>query len=303
MKRSQGIQYLFTESKIGSFFHFTENLFSDEKIAFSNLYANHILWNRSSQKIDFFCDDKIVTLRPNSFCTFTPLNFIKFISSDIPLTAISFNREFYCLRDHDHEISCNGILFYGAQNFSTHLLSHMEVSALNKILDLFIDEFSVKDPVHEEMLVSLLKIVIIHLTRIGKNRIKAIGGDIKEIELIRKFYLLVDGNFKEKKQVHDYAFLLNISPKKLSETFKLAKLDPPLQTIHNRITLEAKRLLVFSQKSIVEISDELGFEDPSQFSKLFKKVTLKSPSQFKSDQSQVIPNEMDSPINTIYENG
>jgi len=284
MKKNQKLQYLFSDIKAGSFFHFTEDLFNDQEIAFSNPQANHILWNRSPQKIDFFCDDRIVSLEPNAFCTFTPLNFIKLLPSEFQLNAISFNREFYCLRDHDHEISCNGILFYGAQTFSTHLLSHIEVNALNKLIDLFIEEFSVNDQVHEEMLVSLLKIVIIQLTRIGKNRIKAIGGDVKEIELIRKFYLLIDENFKKKKQISEYAFLLNINPKKLSEIFRKANLDPPLLAIHNRIVLEAKRLLLFSQESIIEISDKLGFEDPSQFSKLFKKVTNESPRQFKLEK-------------------
>ncbi|GBF50369.1 transcriptional regulator, AraC family [Leptospira ryugenii] len=190
------------------------------------------------------------------------------------------------MRDHDHEISCNGILFYGAQTFAIHNLDPVERESAHQIFQLFKVEFEKKDPVHGEMLVSLLKVLIIILTRIGKKQVRAIDGNSQEIELIRRFNLLVDLNFRQQKQINDYAFELGVSAKKLSSTFKKAKLDPPLTRIHQRIILEAKRLLLFSLKSVTEISDELGFEDMSQFSKLFKKITNESPSQFKTGISE-----------------
>ncbi len=282
MKASQSPKsYGLNDPLTGAFFHFTEDLNADQKLAFSMPLANHILWNRSHQKYTFFCDDQTVVIQPNSFCTLTALNFVKLPKDNNKLTAISFNQEFYCIRDHDHEVSCNGILFYGAQNFPLLPIPSEDQPGLEKLCDLFIQEFKEVDPVHNEMLVTLLKLLIIRLTRIGKSKIRRVQGDHQNIEIIRKFNFLVELNFRKKKQISDYAFLLNVSPKKLSEIFRNAKLDPPLVTIHKRIILEAKRMLLFSLKSINEISDELGFEDASQLSKLFKKITNKTPSHFK----------------------
>jgi AraC-like DNA-binding protein len=55
----------------------------------------------------------------------------------------------------------------------------------------------------------------------------------------------------------------------------------PLEVIHTRIIAEAKRLFYYTDKSIKEIADYLGFEDAAHFSKLFKKHTSQNPSQLK----------------------
>ncbi len=279
------IRYELSDPTTGSHFHFTNDLTQDLDKAFANPTANRILWNRNRENFTFTCDDKTVVLKENSFCTLTALNYVKIPSNKQRLTAISFNREFYCIRDHDHEVSCNGILFYGAQNFSVLKIPVKETGPFDKLTDLFLKEFEEGDSLHGEMLVSLLKILIIRLTRIGRNQIIGIRGDKQSIETIRKFNLLVEENFKKYKQISEYSFMLNITSKKLSELFRHAKLDPPLQIIHQRIILEAKRMLLFTLKSVNEISDDLGFEDASQFSKLFKKYTGKSPSLFRSKKN------------------
>jgi len=51
----------------------------------------------------------------------------------------------------------------------------------------------------------------------------------------------------------------------------------PLKVIGERICLEGQRLLRFSDQNMNEISDTLGFIEPSHFSKFFKKHTGLSP--------------------------
>ncbi|NPA08854.1 MAG: helix-turn-helix domain-containing protein, partial [Chlorobi bacterium] len=48
-----------------------------------------------------------------------------------------------------------------------------------------------------------------------------------------------------------------------------------------RIFLEAKRLLLFTDKSVKEITYELGFEDVSYFSNFFKRLSGNTPVSFK----------------------
>jgi len=55
--------------------------------------------------------------------------------------------------------------------------------------------------------------------------------------------------------------------------------------MNNRLILEAKRRLYYSESSIKELAFDLGFNDPEYFSRLFKKVTGKTITMFVQDLS------------------
>ncbi|MEM9340492.1 MAG: helix-turn-helix domain-containing protein [Bacteroidota bacterium] len=243
----------------------------------------HILWNRNDAPVSFFKDDVPLLLKPNQITTSTFFQKIKFDKHTLPLTGFSFNREFYCIKDHDEEVSCNGIIFFGTQSPPIISLSEEEVKKFETLLDVFVDEFTTRDNIQGEMLVMLLKRLIIKVTRLAKGQL--IPTELKEsqIDIIRKFNVLVDTHFKTKKQVSDYADLLYKSPKTLSNLFTKYNDKSPLQIIHERIVLEAKRLLMYTDKTSKEIAFDLGFEETATFHKLFKKVTHQTPQTFKSD--------------------
>ncbi len=99
--------------------------------------------------------------------------------------------------------------------------------------------------------------------------------------LLYQFQLLIEENFKSKKTVKEYASLLFISPKHLSETVKLLTGYTALHFIQERIIHEAEYLLVYSDMSIKEISYSLNFENPSHFSRFFKQKRQQTPAQFR----------------------
>ena len=103
-------------------------------------------------------------------------------------------------------------------------------------------------------------------------------------EIVRQYYNLVDEHYRTKKQVQDYADMLHKSPKTLSNIFSTCKLPSPLRVIHERVEAEAKRLLLYSNKSAKEIADILGFEDQASFSRFFKNMTGQSAVQFRNTQ-------------------
>ena len=103
----------------------------------------------------------------------------------------------------------------------------------------------------------------------------------KKLDVIRKFNLLVEKHYKEERQVKYYASLINRYPKTLSNLFLLYNHKSPMQVIHERIIIEAKRLFNYTDKSVKEISFLLGFKDEGHFSRFFKNETGVSPSFFK----------------------
>jgi AraC-like DNA-binding protein len=194
------------------------------------------------------------------------------------ITAWGFNREFYCVVDHDAEVSCVEFIFYG---FPSPMVLEADEKAMKKIellLPVFVDEFTTPDNIQGEMLRMLLKRLIIIITRAAKVQLLPEDTAVPEYDLSRQYSLLVDKHFREHHQVADYASMLFKSPKTLSNLFKKLGKKTPLQFIHERLALEGRRLLLYTDKPVGEIADELGFLESGHFSRLFKRVTGESPS-------------------------
>ena len=147
---------------------------------------------------------------------------------------------------------------------------------------MFTIEMQSKDNLQMEMLRMMLKRYLILCTRIYKEQ-EQFPVDSQQSDLIREFNFLVEGHFRTKHTVAEYADLLNKSPKTLSNIFSKSGFKTPLQYIHERKMLEARRLLQHSERSIKEITFEVGFEDLQTFSRFFKKHEGVSPSEFRAD--------------------
>ncbi|MCC8173154.1 MAG: helix-turn-helix domain-containing protein, partial [Odoribacter sp.] len=74
---------------------------------------------------------------------------------------------------------------------------------------------------------------------------------------------------------------LGIGEKTLSKEVKLLTGKTPKLYIDERLTLEAKRLLSYSLLTVKEICFELGFDEPTNFGKFFKKQTGITPVAFR----------------------
>lgn len=215
-------------------------------------------------------------LQANEIVSLTPLHLLHIKRIEGEYLTFLFNSNFYCIFGHDNEVSCNGFLFHGSSDVMKLNLTVLQAAQLENIVNLFQGECGVKDNLQEEMLRITLKHFIITCTRIAREKFNISEEKEKSFDLVRRFYVLVDQNFREKKQVQDYADLLHRSPKTLTNLFASYDLPSPLRVIRERVEAEAKRLLVHTSKSAKEIGELLGFEDQATFSRFFKKMTGES---------------------------
>lgn len=225
------------------------------------------------------------TLQSGQIIALTPLHHLQYIQGDA--VVYQFNREFYCIKDHDKEVGCVGILFYGNLEVPVVTLEEDQKRKLHTLHEVFSEELDTKDSIQAEMLRLLMARFIIKITRLIKS--KGNYGQVhdEKLEIIRTFTFLVESHFRKEHSVSFYAAELNKSPKTVSNYF--SKFDKtPLQIIHDRIVLETKRLLIYTDKSAKEIAFEVGFNDASHLSRLFKKQTGESPSSFKNKSKQLI---------------
>lgn len=101
------------------------------------------------------------------------------------------------------------------------------------------------------------------------------------ISLTNRFKELLQKNINSKHLVTDYASMLNVSPNHLNKSVKEITQKPTTKWIDETLVLEAKVLLFQTNNSINEIATELGINDPSYFSRLFKKYEGVSPIEYR----------------------
>lgn len=110
------------------------------------------------------------------------------------------------------------------------------------------------------------------------------GGDQGGRTILKAFRKLITEKFREQHQVQDYAEQLHISAKYLNQVVKSLLGKTAKELIQEKIILNAKRSLHFTDQSVKEIAYQLGFQDPLYFSSFFKKCTGLSPSSFRSNK-------------------
>lgn len=195
-----------------------------------------------------------------------------------------YNRDFYCIQIHDKEVACDGLLFHNIFEIPYVELDSNEALLIKGLYQSISDELEWKDSSAEEMIRTYVKQIIIRATRkwkkqnLNNDHIKIPGN---ELDIFRDFSRYLEIHFREKHHVADYAALLHIAPKTLTHKFKSLNLDSPNQFIINRILLEAKRLLFYTDKPVKEIAYDLGYEDPAYFNRLFTNKTGSTPANFK----------------------
>lgn len=238
-----------------------------------------IAWNRGiQQKITI--DEIEYDFHSN---TVLPLMLNQSFSFQCPedVVLIQFNREFYCIVNHDAEVGCVGFLFFGPAPVMFISLDPIESDKITALANLFREEMQHHDSTQASMLRMLLVQYIITLTRLSKKQYLQKEPTEDQFNLLRQFNLLVEMHFRKEKQVKFYAAQLHKSPKTISNIFARYSNRSPIAIIHERIVTEAKRLIYYTDKSVKEIAAELGFDDVSHFTKFIKGYTSLTPTQIK----------------------
>jgi AraC-like DNA-binding protein len=237
-----------------------------------------ILWFQTNDN-HFIIDGEKCSFTKNQIVFFTEFHKVQVLKKGLA-QFLRFNRSFFCVIDHDIEVSCRGLLFFGASQLPIITIPEKEIEHFQILWKMFLIEMKSKDNLQISMLQMMLKRYLILSTRLYKeqhqySKIKA------ESDIIRAFNFLVEQHFNKKHTVAEYAALLFKSPKTISNIFSKISAKTPLSYIHDRKILEAKRLLHHSDKQIQEIAFEVGYTDLQSFSRFFKKQLGLSPSKYR----------------------
>lgn len=239
-----------------------------------------IAWNRGEAQT-MWVDEVPITLPAGHLVTLVVSQSFRF-ERPAEIALWQFNRTFYCIVDHDHEVACVGLLFYGSHGVMVLDPGHDGQRRLGALLAVFLDEFDTRDHMQGDMLRMLLKRLILLCTRLARDVTGADRLSEPQVEVVRRFNLLVEQHYRTLHRVSDYARLLNKSPKTLANLFAQYQQRSPLSIIRSRIALEGQRLLLYTDRSAKQIAADLGFDSPATFSRFFKAETGEGAAHFRA---------------------
>ena len=162
------------------------------------------------------------------------------------------------------------------------------------ILQLFgklFKEVNTKQVLHKQMVKLLLIETMIELARGDESCANKIYGNVlyhRSGQLHNQFTQLVEKHYMKLRLVQDYADLLSVTGKHLSEVVKKETGQTALSLIHSRLFSEAKFLLCRTELSVKEISDKLNFDTSSHFGRFIKQFSGYNPSDFRNIQCAML---------------
>jgi AraC family transcriptional regulator, transcriptional activator of pobA len=161
------------------------------------------------------------------------------------------------------------------------LLTERDVLFIEDMLTKINEEYQRPGEWQQRMLTAHLTVLLTYLSRLYTEQFSNTPPSAENL-LLKNFQLKINECFRELHEVNDYAVRLHISAGHLSEVVKAQTGKPAIKHIHDRLVLEARRLLFHTHQSLKEIAFDLGFSDASYFNRFFKRETGLTPAGYRN---------------------
>ena len=157
---------------------------------------------------------------------------------------------------------------------------------IHKTLDLMSHYLTSDHPA--EMAGSLVNFLLLQITEIFHSQNVHPAGRVKHSDaLFRLFRKLLAENYRKEHELQFYADSLHISQTYLSRVIRQISGKTVNNYIAEALYTDARRLLVFTDLTVKEIAEQLGFSDQSSFGKFFKKKSETSPANFRDEYKKL----------------
>ena len=199
------------------------------------------------------------------------------LSSDIDGYIVFFSKEIYNLHFRDKKIE-EYLFFQSSKNNPELQLKDKEMKQIQPFFNLMVTE-NEQDELHKkDKMLNLLDCILIEILRIYNVDSNHLTSTYNH--KLKEFELLLEQFYKTEKSPSFYADKMAITLKHLNRISKNILNITITELITRRVILESKRIMVDQNKTIAQIADELGYSNYSYFSKLFKKSTGVTPTEF-----------------------
>jgi AraC family transcriptional regulator, transcriptional activator of pobA len=130
----------------------------------------------------------------------------------------------------------------------------------------------------------LLAVLLANALRVSHSQVLSSAADqslSRNRQLIARFRALIEAGFRSPRSLCQYARALEVSETRLRSACLSAAGQPPIQLVHARVLLEAKRQLIYTETPVAEIAYQLGFADAAYFTRFFTRRAGLSPRAYR----------------------
>ncbi|CAN5633842.1 helix-turn-helix domain-containing protein [soil metagenome] len=200
--------------------------------------------------------------------------------------VIIFSEDFYYLHSRENQ-SLNSFPFFQPDNDSPSITTaDLDFAELSKIAQDLYKVLNTDNAHKVALLQSYLQIFLLQIWNVFDKLYPEINHPLSAGKrLVSSFKSLLERDVLVEHQVAFYAGQLHVTPTYLNMACKKVLGKQASEIIKERLILEAKRMLLFSELSGKEVAYELNFIDPSHFGRFFKNQTGMSPLQFIKKES------------------
>lgn len=216
-------------------------------------------------------------LPPGAICSFES------VTEKTEVYILLFTEDFIKSHKDNHVTENIQLLFeYHKANIDNVFLSSNMFTRVKAIYDdINVELHEKKDDYRTIIKLLILKLLfILKRAKVEQNQ-GSLLFETNAKRIAHDYLELIEKHFIDLQKVSDYANLLNITPKHLSETISTICSKSALSCIHHRIMQESFYLLEYTHLSINQIASSLNFHNPSDFSRFFKYHYKTTPKQYR----------------------
>lgn len=176
--------------------------------------------------------------------------------------------------------NCKAVLFNNVSVNQRLPLNQNELTELALLFQSLLTEFERPHYTNQlDAMAAFLKIIMIKVANVKLTDESSY--DSQDYVLYRAFMDKLSAEFRTNREVSDYAKMLGITARRLSDLCRRCSNRSAKEIINGQLVAEAKRSLQFSSSPVKEIAYQLNFNSPEQFSHFFKKNTQFSPLHYR----------------------
>ena len=155
--------------------------------------------------------------------------------------------------------------------------------AIANAIQVLTEEYSLlhRDRISRMIIVHEAAALLLRLRRESESALGQKSSPTEAYALFRKFELLVEEKFTDHRSASMLARELACSERTLRRACLGSTGQPPKALVQQRVALEAKRVLAHTDQPVKVIADQLGFSEPPNFVKFFRRVAGELPSAFR----------------------
>ncbi len=183
--------------------------------------------------------------------------------------------------------------FFSYEVNESLLLTEEEERRVSSLMEMAWHEFhNIRDAFSISIVLSYISTLLSLAERFYARQFtmrKKLGNQLAHdfFRLLRAYYADIPASGVQQPTVQYFAGKLNVTPNYLGDTIKHHFGKSALTIIHDFVIEEAGKLLSTTNLTVAEISYRLGFAYPNYFSRLFKRKTGYSPSEYRKSVKSI----------------